>query len=256
LFTNAIVRKPGENFVHGLTSSSLGAPDYNKAQQQHRRYCEALVRCGLRVTHLGADLQHPDSTFVEDTAVLTSRSAILTRPGATSRQGEVATIREPLEHFFSTLYRINAPGTLEGGDVCQAENHFFIGLSQRTNEEGARQLAEFLAREGYTSSFIDIRRIEGLLHLKSEMAYIGDNNLVAIEALAGNDQFRGYNLIRVNSGESYAANCVRANDYVLLPAGYPAQEATLGQRGYKVLPLDVSEFQRMDGGLSCLSLRF
>jgi dimethylargininase len=256
MFTNAIVRKPAENFVNGLTSGSLGPPDYETALRQHRRYCEALARCGLRVTVLDADLRHPDSTFVEDTAVLTSHSAILTRPGAASRQDEVAAIRGPLEQFFSTLYQIKAPGTLEGGDICQAENHFFIGISQRTNEEGGGQLAELLARQGCTSSSVDIRDIDGLLHLKSGMAYIGDNNLVVIEALASDRRFRGYNLIRVNPGESHAANCMRVNDYVLLPAGYPGQEASLGPLGYNVLPLDVSEFQRMDGGLSCLSLRF
>jgi len=256
MFTNAIVRTPGENFANGLTSTFLGVPDYVRALQQHCRYCEALERCGLRVTHLDRDLGYPDSTFVEDTAVLTSRSAILTRPGAISRQGEVAAIRGPLKQFFSTLYQISAPGTLEGGDICQAESHFFIGISQRTNEEGTRQLAELLVREGCTSTFVDIRGIEGLLHLKSGMAYIGDNNLVLIETLAGDHRFRGYNIIRVNPGESYAANCVRVNDYVLLPAGYPGQEASLKQLGYKVLLLDVSEFQRMDGGLSCLSLRF
>jgi dimethylargininase len=256
MFTNAIVRKPGENFVNGLTSASLGTPDYEKALQQHHRYCEALARCRLRVTLLDADLRHPDSTFVEDTAVLTSRGAVLTRPGASSRQGEVAAIREPLEQVFSILYRINAPGTLEGGDICQAESHFFIGISQRTNEEGGRQLAEFLEREGYTSSFVDIRGIEGLLHLKSGMAYIGDNNMVVIEALAGDHRFRGYNLLRVSPVESYAANCLRVNDYVLLPTGYPGQEASLGRLGYKVLLLNVSEFQKLDGGLSCLSLRF
>ena len=256
MFTNAIVRTPGENFVNGLTSASLGAPNYERALQQHCRYCEALERCGLRVTHLDRDLRYPDSTFVEDTAVLTSGSAILTRPGARSRQGEVATIRGPLEQFFPTVYQINAPGTLEGGDVCQAESHFFIGISQRTNEEGGRQLEEFLVREGCTSTFVDIRGIKSLLHLKSGMAYIGDNNLVVIEALAGDDRFHQYNLITVKPGESYAANCVRVNDYVLLPAGNPGQEASLGQLGYKVLPLDVSEFQRMDGGVSCLSLRF
>jgi len=205
MFTDAIVRKPGENFGSGLTSSSLGAPNYQRALQQQQQYCEALARCGLRITLLDADLRHPDSTSVEDTAVLTSRSAILTRPGESSRRGEVAAIGGPLEQFFSTLYQIKAPGTLEGGDVCKAESHFFIGISQRTNEEGGRQLAEFLVREGYTSSFVDIRDIEGLLHLKSGMAYIGDNNLVAIEALAGADCFRGYNVIGVRP------QCVRVS---------------------------------------------
>jgi dimethylargininase len=135
MFTDAIVRKPGENFGSGLTSSSLGAPNYQRALQRQQQYCEALARCGLRITLLDPDLRHPDSTSVEDTAVLTSRSAILTRPGESSRRGEVAAIGGPLEQFFSTLYQIKAPGTLEGGDVCKAESHFFIGISQRTNEK-------------------------------------------------------------------------------------------------------------------------
>jgi dimethylargininase len=256
LFNNAIVRKPGRNFADGLTTGSLGAPIYEKALEQHFRYCEALERCGLRVTVLEADLQHPDATFVEDTAVLTHTSATLARPGAKSREGEVAGIREPLGRFFRTLHEISAPGTLDGGDVCEAENHFFIGISQRTNEEGGRQLAGFLAREGYTSSFVDIRGMKNVLHLKSGVAYISDNNLVVNEEFSGHALFRGYNLIRVNAEESYAANCLRVNDRVLLPAGFPGLEDSLKRLGYAVLPLDMSEFQKMDGGLSCLSLRF
>ena len=256
MFKNAIVRMPGSNFALGLTTGALGVPVYAKALEQHRRYVEALESCGLQVTTLAADLQHPDSTFVEDTAVLTRTSAILTRPGAQSREGEVAGIREPLSRFFSTLHQIEPPGTLDGGDICEAENHFFIGISARTNEEGGRQLAGFLAREGYTSSFVDVRGTEGILHLKSGIAYLGDRNLVVIDELAGRAEFRGYNLIRVAPEENYAANCVRINEHVLVPAGFPDLAGRLQRLGCAVLPLEMSEFQKMDGGLSCLSLRF
>jgi dimethylargininase len=211
LFGNAIVRKPGRNFSDGLTTGRLGVPSYEKALEQHLGYCRALELCGLRVTMLEADLQHPDATFVEDTAVLTRDGAILTRPGAKSREGEVAGIREPLGRFFGTFHHIRAPGTLDGGDVCQVENHFFIGISGRTNEEGAQQLAAILARQGHASSFVDIRGRNKPLHLKSGLAYIGNHHLVVNEELARHVQFRGYSLVRVNADENYAANCLRLN---------------------------------------------
>ena len=256
MFRNAIVRLPGRNFEDGLTSGKLGKPSYAKALEQHAAYRSALERCGLRVLALEADSQHPDSTFVEDTAIVTSRSAILARPGAESRRGEVAGIREALEGFFRVFHRIEAPGTLDGGDICEAGSHFFIGVSYRTNEDGARQLAEFLAGDGFSSSIVDIRGMKGILHLKSGLGCVGKNNLVVWDSMADLPHFRGYDLIRVAPDESYAANCVRVNDCVLLPAGRPCLESALKERGYKTLPLDMSEFEKMDGGLSCLSLRF
>jgi dimethylargininase len=256
LFTNAIVRLPGANFEDGLTSGHLGKPSYAKALAQHGAYCAALERCGLRVLTLESDPQYPDSTFVEDAAIVTPRSAILARPGAESRRGEVPAIHEALGRFFSAIQQIEAPGTLDGGDICEAGNHFFIGLSHRTNEEGARQLAEFLAAGGFSSSIVDVRGINGILHLKSGIACVGENTLVVWESMAHLPHFRGYDLIPVAPEESYAANCVRVNDCVLLPSGRPRLESALTERGYNTLPLDVSEFEKMDGGLSCLSLRF
>ena len=146
MFKHAIVRIPGSNFAQGLTTAHLGLPVYDKVLQQHARYCDALRECGLTITTLEADPDHPDSTFVEDTAVLTAHSAILTRPGARSREGEVTAMRPALSSFFPIAAEIEAPGTLDGGDICEAEIDFFLGLSQRTNEEGVRQLAAHLAR--------------------------------------------------------------------------------------------------------------
>jgi dimethylargininase len=224
--------------------------------QQHARYCEALQKCGVTITALDADLNHPDSTFVEDTAVLTAQCAILTRPGAPSREGEVPAIRPAIQRFFQIVLEIAAPGTVDGGDICETGNHFFLGLSHRSNEEGLRQLAAFLNHQGYTSSVVDIREMAGILHLKSGISYIGGNTIVVIEELADHELFRSYNRIRVPIQESYAANCVRVNHRVLLAAGYPRLTAELGRLGFDPLVLDVSEFQKMDGGLSCLSLRF
>src|SRR6202046_764159 len=256
LFRNAICRRPGTNFAEGLTTVNLGVPRYDGVMRQHSRYCKALEECGLTITTLDADLRYPDSTFVEDTAVLTPRGAILTRPGAPSREGEVAAIRQIISRFFSATLEIEAPGTLDGGDICEAEGHFFLGLSHRTNEEGARQLAAHLRREGYSSSVVDVRGMNSILHLKSGVSYIGDNTLVVMEEMADLEMFAEYALIRVAADESYAANCMRVNERVLVATGYPRVRDELVTRGFHPLELEMSEFQKMDGGLSCLSLRF
>lgn len=255
-FRHAIVRPPGPNFADGLTTVDLGRPDHGRALAQHAAYCRALEDCGLKLKRLAPDLRHPDSTFVEDTAILTSRGAILTRPGAASRSGEVEAIRDPLAEFYKDFGEIIAPGTLDGGDVCEAGDHYFIGISERTNEEGARQLAILLAGVGMTSANVDIRGIPGILHLKSGIAYADEGRIVAIDALAGHPALRSFQVVPVSPGEEYAANLVRVNDRVLFAAGHPRLEKTLGALGYELIPLEMSEFQKMDGGLSCLSLRF
>lgn len=256
MFKRAIVRPPAGNFADGLTTADLGKPDVDKALQQHAAYCAALEQGGLSLTRLPPDSRYPDSTFVEDVAVLTEHCAVLTHPGAPSRKGEVAGIREPLARFYKKFQTIQAPGTLDGGDICEAGTHFFIGVSERTNEAGARQLAGFLAEEGFTSALVDIHGVPGILHLKSGIACLGDNRLVLIDALVGRPEFKGYAVVRVPPAEAYAANCVRVNDYVLMAKGFPTLEATVRGLGYRPLVLDMSEYQKMDGGLSCLSLRF
>ena len=130
-------------------------------------------------------------------------------------------IRRALAEFFPNLKTIEAPGTVDGGDVCEAGNNFFIGISERTNEAGASQLAALLAPFGYTCSLVDIQNENSLLHLKSGLAYLGENRLVVTAALAARAEFAGYDRIVVNDAEAYAANCVRVNDYVLVAAGYP-----------------------------------
>lgn len=256
MFTKAIVRLPASNFADGLTTVSLGTPDFAKTIAQHERYCDALRECGLELTHLDADPRYPDSTFVEDVAILTERGAIMTRPGADSRAGEVADMRAVLPAFYPELAEIVAPGTLDGGDICEAGEHFVIGISLRTNEEGARQLAAWLGQLGYTTSFVDIRQTAGILHLKSGIAYIGENRMVVIDSLAKEAGIAQFDLVRVAPSEDYAANCVRVNKHVLMATGFPLLETTLRDLGYAVIALDMSEYQKMDGGLSCLSLRF
>lgn len=257
MFSQAIVRLPGRNFAEGLTTSSLGLPDYGLAVIQHQYYCDALEEMGLHLVRMPPDEQHPDSTFVEDTAVVTDRGAVIARPGAPSRQTEVYAIRDALTLFYSDLETIEGVGTLDGGDVCQVDGHFFVGVSARTNHEGATQLSRFLNKFGYTSTLIDIREVTPeLLHLKSGLAYLGNNRLVVHSALASRAEFEGFEKLRLVNGEEYAANCLTFDKTVLVASGYPGFESHLGRLGYRTVSLDMSEFQKMDGGLSCLSIRF
>jgi dimethylargininase len=260
-FTRAIVRPPSQSFAAGLSNAALGPPDVRRALEQHAAYVRALRDCGLDVTRLEPDEAYPDGTFVEDTAIVTGRGAIVTRPGAPSRQGEVRSIAECLRQFYGERCAIEAPGTVDGGDICEADGHFLIGVSARTNAHGAHQLAEHLNRLGYVSSIIDISAKPTLLHLKSGIAYLGGGVWVAdaavrdeLGALHGLDGVR--DPIVVAPAEAYAANCVRVNDAVLVAEGYPEIGAALTRSGCRVLQLDMSEFRKMDGGLSCLSLRF
>jgi len=255
-FTRAIVRPPATTFAEGITSAGLGPPDMALALKQHEAYCQTLERLGLALIRLPPDPAFPDSTFVEDTAIVTARGATLTRPGAASREGEVRSIGDELGKWFPELGAITAPGTVDGGDVCEAGEHFFIGLSERTNPEGAAQLAAWLERRRFSTSVMDIRGIPGLLHLKTGLSWLGGRRLLASAEVAGHGALGGWEVVRVPAGEDYAANCVRVNEALLVARGFPATSALLGELGYDLVPLPMTEYRKLDGGLSCLSLRW
>ncbi len=255
MIESALVRPPSATFAKGITTASLGAPDLTRALDQHEGYVQALERAGVKVIRLEPDSEHPDSVFVEDAAILAGSSAILTRPGAPSRRGEVPSVRRALEPLVPRIHAIEAPGTVDGGDVLETFDRILIGLSQRTNEEGARQLAGFLEIEGIVSSTLDIRNIPGLLHLKTGISFLGGGRVFAHQALAPAVRSMGYEVVPVPEGEGYAANCVEVNGWLLAPAGFPRSRAILSDLGHTVVPLEMSEFRKMDGGLSCLSLR-
>lgn len=256
MFRHAIARLPGANFIEGLTRVDLGTPSLALALAQHAAYCAALRDCGLEVEVLAADAAHPDACFVEDCAIVLREGAILTRPGAPSRAGEVASLVPALRTHFPDLARIDAPGTLDGGDICDAGRHVFIGVSHRTNEEGAAQLARWLAEVGYTSAIVDIRGLDSILHLKSGIAHLHGDRLLLIDALADHAAFAGYERLRVAPEEAYGANAVQVNEHVLIARGHPRLETRLRELGYATIALDMSEYAKLDGGLSCLSLRF
>jgi dimethylargininase len=253
MFTRAIVRTPGKSLIHGLTSAELGAPDYNKALVQHRAYIDVLKNCGLEVLVLEADEHFPDSTFVEDVALLTPSCAILTNPGAPSRKGEVDGMKKVLDSYYDAIEKIVAPGTIEAGDIMMVGSHFYIGLSERTNEQGAQQMIDILQNHGMTGSTV---RLEKVLHLKTGLAYLENNNLVACGEFLTKPEFEQFNKIEIPESESYAANCIWVNGTVIIPSGHPTARDRITEAGYPIFETDMSEFQKLDGGLSCLSLRF
>lgn len=252
MFTHAVTRKPGPDFGQGLTSSDLGAPDFALMQEQHAAYVAALHALGLEVIELEALPAYPDAYFVEDVAVVTPDVAVITRPGADARRGE-QTPMEPVLARHRLIACIEAPGTLDGGDVLMVGKHFFIGISERTNEAGATQLGQILER--YGNSWTAVPVAAGL-HFKSDVNYVGRNTLLVTERFADRPELAGYDKIVVDADEMYAANTLLVNGRLIMPAGFPKTKQKLADWGADIIELDVSEAHKMDGGLTCMSLRF
>ena len=255
-FSHAIVRRPCRALAEGISSGLYpGKPDYELACRQHEAYIQALRECGVDVVVLPADERYPDSCFVEDPAVLTRRCAIITNPGALSRNGEKEGILEAVRQFYpeDKIERILPPGTLEGGDVMMAGDRFFVGRSARTNAEGIRQFQEILEKYGMTCTEVELEKV---LHLKTGVNYLENEILLTAGEFVEKQEFISYHRIVIPEEEAYAANCIWVNDTVIIPEGYPAVLDAVRSCGYRTLTVDTSEFRKLDGGLSCLSLRF
>jgi dimethylargininase len=207
------------------------------------------------VTVLEAEEEFPDSCFVEDVAVITSKGAIITNPGASTRNKETEKIIETIKLFFADeqISYIKAPGTLEGGDVMMVGDHFYVGRSARTNEEGILQFIEILENWGLSGSEVELKEV---LHLKTGVNYIENNNMIVSGEFISKPEFDKFNKIVIPQEESYAANCIWMNGTVIVPEGYPTVKKAVEDAGYPVLLVDLSEYRKIDGGLSCLSLRF
>ena len=256
MFKNAIVRTPGRSLVSGITSApELGKPDYEKALKQHSDYISALEKCGVTVVKLDPMEEFPDSCFVEDTAVLTPKCAIISNPGAPTRQKESAFIVDTIKKFYreDQIAYIKAPGTMEGGDVMMVGNHFYIGESARTNAEGCRRFIEILKKFGHTGSVVSLSKV---LHLKTGLSYLENNNLLVCGEFIEKEDFKSFNKVVISEDEAYSANCIWVNGKVLVPDGYSKTAQAVRNLGYEVLIVDTSEYCKIDGGLSCLSLRF
>ena len=248
--THAVVRQPGQNFFDGETSADLGRPDFATTLAQHDTYVHALRAAGTAVTVLPADPNYPDGTFVEDTAVILDTCAIIANPGAASRQGEQRAIEAVLADHFG-IHRIKGPGTLEGGDVMRIGKRLFVGLSARTNEQGIGQLAEIAAVDGFETIPVPVRDV---LHLKTGITALDDQTLIGSGDLVDSDAFTDFQIITLPPADSYFANTLRVNDTLLTPQGFDNAASRIRAMGHAPTELGMSEFRKMDGGLTCLSL--
>jgi len=257
-FTRAITRTPGDDFAQGLTQSTLGTPDLALTRKQHAAYCEALRSLGLEVMVLPPEQGMPDGTFVEDTAVMLRDAVVITRPGTEQRQMEIESMEAvmaglPPEAGINAIHHILAPGTVEGGDVMEINGHFYVGISERTNEEGARQLGKYIEASG--ASWTPVPVVKGL-HLKTSVNFLGHNTLVVTEPFKNLPELASFKKIVLPEELLPAANCIRFGPKLLMAAGYPDVRQQYEALGLSIIELDMSEYTKMDGGLSCLSLRF
>lgn len=254
-YEKAITRPPCDNFADGLTHGLLGKPDVKLAVLQHEKYVASIRSCGIEVIVLPPDNDYPDSCFTEDEVIVTDRMAVIPSFCRESRQGEEIRMRPIIEAFYSGhIEEIKRPGTLEGGDICRDDNHFFVGISSRTNEEGARQFAEIVKKYGFACDFCDIRGIQ-ILHLTTGMSYIGDNTVICCPDFKDLPALANYRVLVTEKEEAYAANCIRIKDTVIIPAGFENTEKMLRDAGFHVITTPMSEIEKQDGGLSCLSVR-
>ncbi|MEO0618868.1 MAG: arginine deiminase family protein [Pseudomonadota bacterium] len=253
-FTHAIVRTPSAAMVRGLRAEDHGDPDFSTFCQHHTDYVAVLEATGATVVTLPALDAYPDSVFVEDAALCLPEGAVVMRPGAPTRLGEAAEMAPTLRELYDTVAEIKAPGFIEGGDILVTEREILVGTSERTNAEGIAALAEIVEPWGHA-----VRTVQtppGVLHFKTDCSLLAAETILATERLAASGCFEGYEIIHTCDGEEAAANSIRFNDVVVMPEGFPETAARVRDAGYSVKTIGNSEAAKLDGGMSCLSLRF
>ena len=257
MFTKAITRKPCKALIDGITTAMFGegTPNYETAIKQHDNYVETLRSLGLEVLDLEADERYPDSCFVEDPAVVMAECAIITNPATDSRNGEKYEIVDAIKKFYNDdqIFHIEAPGTMEGGDVMLVEKHFYVGQSDRTNAEGFRQFQDIVAKFGYEATAVPVT--EGL-HLKDFVIYQEKGNMLVSPKMNEEPAFSEYTRFVIEPEELYAINSMNINGTVLVPDGFPNTLKLIQDLGYPTIVMNNSEFAKIDGSLTCLSLRF
>ena len=251
-FTTAITRIPALSATDGLRAHDIGNPDMMKMLAQHRDYLLALKQAGVVVVELPPLEAFPDAQFVEDTALCLPGLAIMMHPGAETRRGEVQPMREALSLIFDEIIDITE-GFIEAGDILVTEREVLVGKSARTDDAGIASLKAILDAHGYHLRVVQTP--PDVLHFKTDCGIVGDNVVVATHRLAKSGCFDGYDVHLIPEGEEPAANMIRVNDYVIMPEGFPKTQAMLAEAGYQTLTVGNSECAKIDGGMSCLSLR-
>lgn len=253
-FNRAVVRAAARSVVSGLRADHRGDPTYDGVVREHHAYVATLESIGVTVTGLPALEGFPDSIFVEDPALVFPEAAILLRPGAATRFGEVVEIAPTLKSMFKTVHELPAPGFADGGDILVTPDKVMIGLSARTDETGAASLAEILVRFGRKSELV--RTPPGVLHFKSDCSLLDEETVFSTTRLAASGVFQGLKVLHVPEGEEAAANALRVNDHVLVSNAHPRTIELLVKHNYNVLTMATDEISKIDAGLSCMSLRW
>jgi dimethylargininase len=235
-----------------LTYREREPVDAERAARQHRGYRDALRACGARVLTLPPVDELPDSVFVEDTAIVLDEMAVLTRPGVESRRGEVGLIEAEVARLRPVV-KVLPPATLEGGDVMRVGRTLYVGLSPRTNASGAEALRRFAAPHGYEVLTVELR---GCLHLKTGCSALDDATVLANPEWVDARAFGRYEVVGVDASEPWAANVLCVEDSVCVSAAFPRTAGMLRTRGYDVHAVEVSEFAKAEGGMTCMSLLF
>ncbi|MDT8320099.1 MAG: arginine deiminase-related protein [Xanthomonadales bacterium] len=252
-FRTAVARQPGRSVVKGLRASDRGAPDFERFEHEHREYLRALERAGVTVTLLPALEDFPDSVFVEDAAFCLPDATVILRPGAPSRRGEAAMMAAALAPLGHEIIPCEAAGFIDGGDILLTDSEILVGLSERTNRSGFDWFRSVVGRLGYEAKAV--RTPDGVLHFKSDCCALDSDTVLATQRLSGADCFKSCRVLTVPQDEEAAANAVRVNDTVLLPAGFPATAKLIAGAGYTVETVPAGQANLLDGGLSCMSLR-
>lgn len=253
-FTHAITRKPGRSITGGLRAVDTGAPDLEVMLSHHAAYIAALKSTGAIVVELGAAEDFPDSVFVEDTALCLPEGAVVMRPGAASRLGEAAEMAPHLRALYGQVLEIKGPGFIEGGDILVTEREILIGRSARTDAAGIAELTKLVAPWGHKVR--EVFTPPGVLHFKTDCSLLDGDTILSTERLAASGCFDSYRVIHTAVGEEAAANSIRFNDIVIMPAGFPGTRDAILAAGFTVQEIGNSECAKLDGGMSCLSLRF
>ena len=253
-FKTAITRKPGKSVVKGLRSRNIEDPKLQNLQKHHAEYIFALRKAGAEVIVLNPLENYPDSLFVEDTALCLPKGVVLMNPGALSRRGEVQHMAPKLQEIFSNVKRIEGPATIEAGDILVTSIEILVGESKRTNEAGINQLTDLIYHWGYSVRKVSVP--DEVLPFKSDCSVLGTKTILSTPRLFKTGVFQNYEVILTAEGEEEAANAVRFNDFVLMSKGFPKTFEKLKTAGYNLLEIENSEFAKLDGGMSCLSLRF
>ncbi|PLW77018.1 arginine deiminase family protein [Cohaesibacter celericrescens] len=255
-FTHSISRMPGQSIASGLRAGGGPDPDPALFIAQHKAYLVALGEAGVEPSCLPALEAYPDSVFVEDPALCMPQGAILLRPGAKSRAGETQEMLPVLYTHFDTVHILQGPGMVDGGDIMVTDDEVLVGLSARTDESGFSELETLLAGWGHKARMVQTPA--SILHFKTASSFLGDNTILCTEVMAQSGVFDAYQIVQVAKGEEAAANAIRVNDTILLSAGFPKTAQILRERfaDLKLVELDTSQAALVDGGLSCMSLRF